>query len=121
MVVPGKASLMAMKSRRNPSSVMTSFESTKVPINVSVLALRKEFSTICRRLPLNSTSYKLPLGARYVMERARRMTNVYSQMGVRQISAVTTTAVTSRRQTTTVCMLSRLFALLHSAWRCASF
>jgi len=74
----------------------------------------REFLQIltCRRLPLNSTSYKLPLGARYVMDRARRMTNVYSQMAVRQMSAVTAAAVASRRQTTS-CILSRVLALLH--------
>ena len=56
----------------------------------------------CRRVPFKATLYKVPLDPRYVIELVRRMTNVNSQTGSRQISAITTAAVTSSRRNTSI-------------------
>ena len=49
MVGPGNASFTTMRSRVNPSTVMTSLALTNVPIIASSSRLRNEFSMIWRR------------------------------------------------------------------------
>ena len=46
MLGPGKASFTTMRSRLNPSTVVTSLALTNVPIKLSALALWKELSMI---------------------------------------------------------------------------